>query len=240
MARGSVALTNITKASIDYMRYLEQCIGDLRNAHQKRRDSPASTDSEPSLSPKLRILHDDGNEDEDDEDEQMEDVVSPTRAEHTLPQSGHHFTNTSSAMPSSDRSIYAHSSAASPVIIPHDRGQYSVNPSPTLYPSDPHHYSLAPSSVHSSVASPSIQPSPAFGGVTPSATQFSNPFGAAPLGITSSAASGSSHGARSFALTSPALGPQADREDQEATEALMMLNTDRRKWSMSVKDLLSG
>jgi hypothetical protein len=44
-------------------------------------------------------------------------------------------------------------------------------------------------------------------------------------------------------LTSPALGPQPDREDHEATEALLMLNTDRRTWSgrgMSVRDLLSG
>jgi len=46
-------------------------------------------------------------------------------------------------------------------------------------------------------------------------------------------------------LTSPALGPQRDM-DQEATAALLMLNTDRRRTqgsisgrSMSVKDLLS-
>ncbi len=47
------------------------------------------------------------------------------------------------------------------------------------------------------------------------------------------------------ALTSPALGPQRDM-DQEATAALLMLNTDRRGThgsisgrGMSVKDLLS-
>lgn len=59
-----------------------------------------------------------------------------------------------------------------------------------------------------------------------------------------------------FSLTSPALGPQdggpgsvkgMEQGDQEATAALLMLNTDRRSWSgpsggrgMSVKDLLSG
>ena len=48
------------------------------------------------------------------------------------------------------------------------------------------------------------------------------------------------------ALTSPALQPQRDRDlDQEATAALMMLNTDRRGTNsgargMSVKDLLSA
>jgi hypothetical protein len=49
-------------------------------------------------------------------------------------------------------------------------------------------------------------------------------------------------------LTSPALLPQRDRDmDQEATAALLMLNTDRRgthgniggRGGMSVKDLLS-
>ncbi|TID21511.1 HLH multi-domain protein [Venturia nashicola] len=59
-----------------------------------------------------------------------------------------------------------------------------------------------------------------------------------------------------FSLTSPALAPQdrasgsvkgLEQVDQEATAALLMLNTDRRSWSgpsgargMSVKDLLSG
>jgi len=50
------------------------------------------------------------------------------------------------------------------------------------------------------------------------------------------------------ALTSPALGPQRDRDlDHEATAALLMLNTDRRGYGnhsggrgMSVKDLLSS
>lgn len=51
-------------------------------------------------------------------------------------------------------------------------------------------------------------------------------------------------------LTSPALGPMRDRDlDQEATAALLMLNTDRRGTTshssiggrgMSVKDLLSS
>jgi hypothetical protein len=47
--------------------------------------------------------------------------------------------------------------------------------------------------------------------------------------------------ARSSALTSPALGPQLDLA-QEATAALLMLNTDRRGTQgrgMSVRDLLS-
>lgn len=232
------------KASIEYMRYLEQCIGNLKSAHDARRDSPSSAISEPPPPPPLRQARDDEDDDEEDEDEEMEDAVSPTYVEPAASKSAYQFVNASPAIYPSDRSVYTHSTTTSPAIMPRDRGHYSANPSPALQPSDPHHYSLASSSVRSTVNSPSIQPSPAFSALTPSATQFSNPFHTGPPSTGPVAAPGSSHGATPFALTSPALGPQADREDQEATEALMMLNTDRRSWSgargMSVKDLLSG
>ncbi|KAF1840949.1 uncharacterized protein K460DRAFT_294956 [Cucurbitaria berberidis CBS 394.84] len=233
----------ILQASIEYMRYLEQCIGNLKNAHQSRRDSPSSATSEP---PPFRHVREDEDEDVEDEeeDEEMEDAVSPTQVEHTAPSSGYQFMNASPAMYPSDRSVFIHSTTTSPAIMPRDHGHYSANPSPALQPSDPHRYSLASSSVRSTVTSPSIQPSPAFSALTPSASHFSNPFHTGPPSAGPVAAPGSSHGATPFTLTSPALGPQADREDQEATEALLMLNTDRRSWSgargMSVKDLLSG
>ncbi|EAT85461.2 hypothetical protein SNOG_06810 [Parastagonospora nodorum SN15] len=141
----------ILQASIEYMRYLEQCISDLKSAHS-RRDSPSSVVSVP---PPLRRIQDDDEADEDDdEDEEMEDATSPTHVASAVQKSVYTFVNPS--------------------------------PSPVIYPSDR----------------------------TP------------------------------FSLTSPALKPQADREDHEATEALLMLNTDRRSWSgargMSVKDMLSG
>lgn len=187
----------------------------------------------------------DDEDDEDDEDEDMEDAVSPTYIEHPVAKPTYHFANASPAIYPSDRSVYSHSTTTSPAIMPHDRaGQYSANPSPALRPSDPHHYSLTSSSVRSAMASPSIHPSPAFSAQTPTATLFSNPFHTGPPSTGPVAAPGSSHSAAAFSLTSPALGPQADREDHEATEALLMLNTDRRSWTgargMSVKDLLSG
>lgn len=227
------------------MRYLEQCISDLKTAHS-RRDSPSSTASDLPPPPVRQHLEGEGEEeDNEDQDEDMEDAVSPTYVEHAPPQSRYQFANASPAIYPSDRgSVYSHSTTTSPAIMPHDRGHYSAKPSPALRPSDPHHYSLASSSVRSTMTSPSIQPSPAFSAQTPSATHFSNPFHNGPPSTGPVAAPGSSHGSVHFSLTSPALGPQADRDDQEATEALMMLNTDRRSWSgargMSVKDLLSS
>ena len=242
----------MTEASIEYMRYLEKCISDLKTAHS-RRDSPSSTTSDLPPPPLRRMRGDDDYDDDEegeegeggqDQDEEMEDAVSPTFVEQAPSKSRYSFANASPAMYSSDRSIYNHSTTTSPAIMPHEcNGQYSANPSPALHPSDPHRYSLAPS-VRSTVTSPSIRPSPAFGAQTPVAMQFSNPFHNGPPSAGPVPAPGSSHGSAHFSLTSPALKPQADREDQEATEALMMLNTDRRSWSgargMSVKDLLSG
>ncbi|KAF1943280.1 hypothetical protein EJ02DRAFT_453583 [Clathrospora elynae] len=234
----------ILQASIEYMRYLEQCISDLKTAHHSRRDSPASAASE-LPPPPVRRLRDDDDYEEEDQDEDMEDAVSPTYVEHAPPKSRYQFANTSPGLYPSDRSVYTHSTTTSPAILPHDhRGHYSANPSPALRPSDPHHYSLVSSSVRSTVTSPSIHPSPAFSAQTPSKSHFSNPFHTGPPSTGPVAAPGLSHGSAHFALTSPALGPQADREDQLATEVLMMLNTDRRSWSgargMSVKDILSG
>jgi hypothetical protein len=214
------------------MRYLEQCVGDLKTAH--RRDSPSSVLSEKAPPPLRQMREDDDEQDgEDDEDEDMEDAVSPTYVETAVPRSTYQF-----PLEPSDRSVYSHSTTTSPAILPRDRGHSSAHPSPALRPSDPHHYSLTSSSIRSNLTSPSIQPSPAFSAHTPSATLFSNPF------HTHTGPPGSSHSAAPFSLNSPALLPQADREDHEATEALLMLNTDRRSWSgargMSVKDLLSG
>ncbi|KAH7080472.1 hypothetical protein BKA63DRAFT_531387 [Paraphoma chrysanthemicola] len=234
----------ILQASIEYMRYLEQCVADLKNAHQSRRDSPSSVASELAPPPFRPSREDDDQEDEDDGDEDMEDATSPTHVESTVQTSRYQFADASPAIQPSDRSVYSHSTTTSPAIMPHDHGRYSANPSPALRPSDPHHYSLTSSSIRSTVTSPSIHPSPAFSAHTPSATLFSNPFRNGPPSTGPVAAPGSSHGVASFLLTSPALGPMADREDAEATEALLMLNTDRRSWSgargMSVKDLLSG
>jgi hypothetical protein len=223
------------------MRYLQQCITDLKTAHHH--DSPSSAYSEVAPPP-LRHVRDDEEEEDNDndnedgnEDEEMEDATSPTHVDSSVPKSVYQFANASPAIYPSDRSTYSYSTTTSPAILPRNAGHYSAS----VQSSDPHRYSLASSTGRSTVNSPLMQPSPAFSAHTPSATLFSNPFQNGP---TSNAAPGSSHSAAPFSLTSPMLAPQADREDHEATEALLMLNTDRRSWcggrGMSVKDLLSG
>lgn len=236
----------ILQASIEYMRYLEKCLSDLKTAHLSRRDSPASAASDLPPPPVRRVLEDDDDDEEDDHDEEMDDAVSPTYVKPTSTSHRYSIATASPAIYPSDRSAYSHSTTTSPAILPHDRlAHYSANPSPALPPSDPHHYTMAFTSVRSTVTSPTIHPSPAFSAHTPSATHFSNPFhGNGPPSSGPIPAPGSSHGSLNFQLTSPALLPQPDREDQEATAALLMLNTDRRSWSgargLSVKDLLSG
>lgn len=136
------------------------------------------------------------------------------------------------------------STQPSPNICPSDQALHSCTTSPNIFAQvdnsaihtaihrqpDPRRFSLA-SSIPSTTTSPSIHP-------LNQASSHSNrhySFSTVPSTVPSSA------------LTSPALGPQRQQEDQEATEALLMLNSaDRRSWSdlgkrgMSVKDLLSG
>ncbi|KAF2264516.1 hypothetical protein CC78DRAFT_533108 [Lojkania enalia] len=231
----------ILQASIEYMRYLQQCVEDLKASRRTRRDPPAPASPPQSrLPPAARHVpneDDDDQDDNEDEDEEMSDAMSPTNVVNPACNPSSHFSNISPAIYPSDRSVY--STNTSPNIRPGDTRHHSATISPALRPSDPHHYSLA-SSIRSTATSPSIQASPAFGGQTPSLAQFQNPFSASPA----NKGSVSGPAGANFILTSPALGPQADREDHEATEALMMLTTDRRNWSgargMSVKDLLSG
>jgi hypothetical protein len=226
------------------MRYLQQCVDDLKAANRSsKRDSPTLTSPEERLPPPLARSYpddedDEGGEDEDeDEDEEMSDAVSPKHTITSAPaKTNYSFVTTSSAIYPSDRSVY--STTTSPNLQPGDHRNYVATISPALHPSDPHHYCIA-SSIRSTATSPSIQASPAFGGQTPSQALFQNPFPTAPSSKNSlSGASGAT-----FALTSPALGPQADQQDQEVTEALLMLNKDRRSVNaggrgMSVKDLL--
>lgn len=228
------------QASIEYMRYLQQCVDDLKAAHRPRPVPSESVTPSKERTPVTVAsnMNDDDDEEDEDEDEEMSDAVSPKHSVAPERPTTYHFANASPAIYPSDRSVY--STTTSPALRPGDVHNYSATMSPALQPSDPRHYSLA-SSIRSTAASPLIQASPAVGGQTPSQALFQNPFPTAP----SSKNSLSGPAGGTFALTSPALGPQADREDHEATEALLMLNTDRRSWNgggrgMSVKDLLTG
>ena len=215
------------------MRYLERCIGDLQSAHRSQLDSPL-----PSM-PKPIVQRADESEHEPEElsDEEMEDVRSPQ----LLPKISSEpvqFINTTPAQRS------AEGTSALPAILTQARSHHTMNTSPALHPMDSRSHMLASSSVPLALTSPPMQSSPIFNASPPSAPPFSNTLKTRAPEVGSVVAPGSAYQIMTPALISPALGPSTDREDQEATEALMMLNTDRRSWSsgrsMSVRDLLSG
>lgn len=239
------------------MRYLEQCVQDLKASHNSRQ-SPNDfrpTQSPTPLPPPRTGRLDDVDEEDDEEDEEMEDAVSPTTLEpnHMLQ---HSKTHSFSISPSIIPSI-----GPSPAIAPSDNGRFSAqaspalraqdlqsrhrypyasaqsaNTSPALQPSDPHHYSITASPAMQAVDARRLS----FASYTPRGSTLPSPAMGAHLSHQQSAPA-------HFSLTSPALQPQADdqaKEDHEATAALLMLNSDRRSWSqargMSVKELLSG
>ena len=176
-----------------------RCVVELKASHRTRRDSPNPTSPQHVLPPPAQAipLEEEEDDEDEDEDEEMEDAVSPTHVVRPTSKESH-YTFASPALYPIDRTV--HSTTTSPNIYPSDRRQYSVTASPAIQPSDPRHYSLA-SSVRSTVTSPSIQASPAFGGQTPSQLQFQSSFPRAP----SSKGSISGPSGANFALTSPAL-----------------------------------
>jgi hypothetical protein len=209
------------QASIEYMRYLEQCLSDLKSAHAQRPRAPSKsptaglTSNPPTTHPSTVATSRDVSTDPPD-DHIMPDI-QPTNQPHQRQ-------NIPSISPALLASAGAHSTHTSPLHRPESSSSIFV----------PH----PPSTFSTAMPSPSFE----------------------------------RHGSRvehggqsgSFALTSPAIPPM--QEDQEATAALLMLNTDRRSWSekggtssvtgahgpektqtgsssgrgMSVKDLLSG
>ncbi|KAH6604795.1 hlh transcription factor [Trichoderma cornu-damae] len=182
----------ILQASIEYVRYLEDCVAKLKaQQEQARQNRPEA--SHPPLPP-IREFH-------------------PT------------FRHD----PSADVEM-TDSEAASPVFAPQ-----RPSASPALPARDSRHrqhsYSSASTDQRPYSYSGSTTTSPAFGPQV-----FVN--GSVAYTRSSASASGST-------LTSPALLPQSDL-DQEATAALLMLNSDRRGTAnnngraLSVRDLLSS
>jgi hypothetical protein len=196
------------------MKYLEQCLGELKSAHATSSALPqlpsfSHIDRQGDDTPRGGTFRDDEDE---QSDEEMSEATSPREIR-----------------PKSDDSIQSHQPSMSPAILP------SAQTSPEIYAKSSKYGSYG--SVYQSrnhSARSSALPSPAF----EPQTRASGPGGYNTI----------------FApLTSPALRPQGDileKDDHEATAALLMLNTDRRSWSstgvpvngrsMSVKDLLSG
>lgn len=201
------------------MRYLEQCLSDLKSAHAHC--GASSSASHPRLPPFSQLgRHGDSTptasnfreDDASDSDAEMSEATSPR-----------------SIRPQSGSSIQSHQPSISPAILPSAQTSPEILSKHSKFGSYGGPYHSRPHSARSSAL-----PSPAF----EPQTQASGPGGYS----------------TSFApLTSPALRPQGEpleKDDHEATAALLMLNTDRRSWSsaggnvsarsMSVRDLLSG
>jgi hypothetical protein len=175
----------ILQASIEYVRYLEDCVEKLKAQHEEGR-----AESHNSL-PSIREFHPTAYT-EPGADVEMTDSEAPSPTFTVQPEGSRH--------PSISPALYAQDSR-------HRQHSYSS------VSTDHRHYSY----------SASAGTSPAFG---PQRTT-----GYAPSNAGST-------------LASPALNPQSDL-DQEATAALLMLNTDRRGTvsgngrGLSVRDLLS-
>jgi len=185
----------ILQASIDYVRYLEDCVAKLKAETSRNNATP--TNEQFMLPPAARHPYSSSRQYqsyEEDEDIEMGGSEAPSP------------TTTTTPLPNS------HQPSVSPALLPQDsKGRQN---SYSSVASSSRHYSFS----HSNTTSPAL---------VPGNYEYSR-----------SSAAGST-------LTSPALLPQRDL-DQEATAALLMLNTDRRGTSgsasgrgMSVKDLLS-
>ncbi|KAL7628047.1 hypothetical protein AAE478_002243 [Parahypoxylon ruwenzoriense] len=189
----------ILQASIEYVRYLEECISKLKSQHDDQATAPDPAQFR--LAPSNDQDAYDMDEKEDDDEEGQEDVE---------------MTGSEAASPAfAQTPTRSNQSSISPALVAQDaRGrQQSYSSASTEY----RHYSYSGPSTTS----------PAFGPQT-----YPQHMGPSPA----------SHSA----LTSPALRPQQEI-DQEASAALLMLNVDRRGTcntgpgrGMSVRDLLSS
>ena len=89
------------------MRYLEECVKELKTSHRSRRASLTPTSPQFELrAPQIHsgVLEDDENDDDQDEDHEMSDAVSPSHMVSTVPKSTNSFANVSPAIYPSDRS----------------------------------------------------------------------------------------------------------------------------------------
>lgn len=197
LLRKKSTLTLQNQASIEYVRYLEDCVAQLKS--QRDPLSSAPTPTEFVLPPSARL------DSFEIEEHQAEDGSGDVE-----------MTGSEAASPTYSNQTYrSHRPSESPALLAQD--SRDRNNSYSSASTDHRHYSYGASSAVS----------PAFG---PQSYGYAR-------GVPS---------ASNSTLTSPALPPQRDL-DQEATAALLMLNNDRRGLhpagparGMSVKDLLSA
>lgn len=197
----------ILSASIDYLRYLEQCVADLKTNGASSRDL---------ASPPIRRCEADVVMEEDDEqDEEMADDARPTTANPAV-------TDTPCEQNSRTQSTRLPSIHNLPSLS-QITTTTSSNQSPSLFPLDSRHR-LSISSA-STTFSPVIVPGITSASTSPMFYPSTNNL------------ANMSNEVQRFSLTSPVLGPQesqtGERSDREAMAALLMLNADRRgsAWS---------
>lgn len=234
----------LPQASIEYLRYLEQCVTDL----QAQKASPYAY--------RLPAAPTRAAQDDEDEDEEMEEVEVE---EETRGDSG-------TSTPATAALEHSNSRVSLPSLSQITTASPSIN-SPSVFSAGAgRHYSI--SSASQASYSPYIhsnQASPAFGSQlthVPSATPLYGNFG---IGSPALKPIDSLHHLRQMAEgatelsdthrrpSKPLVGRSETDLDHEATSALLMLNHDRRNWrtgqepevprsntGMSVRDLLSG
>ncbi|EAQ92586.1 hypothetical protein CHGG_00821 [Chaetomium globosum CBS 148.51] len=204
----------ILQASIEYVRYLEDCVTKLK----------AQCGSEAMLDPEPRLS--------------QSGLPSPSMGDTYNHGHGHNYAGGAVDPCSPDVEMTSSSSAPSPSFTPIAGRSQAPSISPALRPQDPSRHNS-----YSSVSS-DYRLHGGSGGYSTSTTTspFFGPQHGTATGVSSS------HSAFGSALTSPALPPQRDL-DQEATTALLMLNQMDRRTStstataprgMSVRDLLSS
>ncbi|EME49517.1 hypothetical protein DOTSEDRAFT_68329 [Dothistroma septosporum NZE10] len=223
----------ILQASIEYLRYLEQCVSDLQAQNTSPRPPPPSRQAE-------------NLDDEDDEDEEMEDRQDGGDGAATPAMTAPQKSASMVSLPS--LSQITTTTTTSPSVFSMGTGrQYSISSAASSY--SPY--------FHSNQASPAFGPQLHHASTAP---PFGNAFGLGspalkPIDSASQLrhiAEGANELSDKQRPTSNA-GRREQELDQEATAALLMLNHDRRNWrnaseanpsrsntGMSVKDLLSG
>ncbi|KAM3482168.1 hypothetical protein MY5147_000287 [Beauveria neobassiana] len=210
----------ILQASIEYIRYLEDCVSQLKAQHSgdgDRRGGDISASGNPL--PSIREFHPTFHGDEPADVEMSDsEAVSPTFT--ARPDNQHYHYSTPP-----QQQQHHHQPSVSPALHAQDaRSRHHSYSSTTSITTT----AGAPEYRHHGSFTLSATPSPAFG------PQRHGPY--ARSSTSTSAAS---------TVTSPALNPQTTELDHEATAALLMLNADRRGMTanargLSVRDLLSG
>lgn len=195
------------QASIDYLRYLERCITDLKTSSSA--EAPAPPGRRPTEI---------GGDDDDEDEEMLESPALPPTGQST-PSAYDHSRN-SSINPHPNTLPALHNLPSLSHITTASSSSTAAQ-SPSLFPIDSasrHRFSV--SSAASTNYSPFIAPG-------------SNSAAASPLFTPSSGnLQGMNAEVQRFSLTSPSLKPQdngaRERSDREAMAALLMLNSDRR------------